>query len=558
MFVAALWTLLTLAVRPLGWQSPAQAASPRAAALLVWHLSPPLSATSLGQATEVSTDAPATLGFLCAALGRHPRTKVNVVADRSFLEALQRAGAGDALLDRIAARNALESAELSDLIDMLARTQPVSALVAGLPAGRRYAALMAGARLELQGDRSIRFSQRDFADAAGLAAFFRLVESGDLTAASPLMRKATLTAVDLRMVALAAARADARVYNRLRRLARMRAVEIVASPTWEPVLPLLIDAAGKSDIEPNAVHISAEADAARLVGDGIAQAAQLNGSSGAGVYSPYGAYDDATAASLREQHAAYALFSDRVLEASEAGGSAEAAKASALGRYRAYAVQTGKITKLGAFFWDERASVQLNSLPGSLPPSALGARVAALARSAAAAGQAVGHPNVIIVRMDALGPWERRDDAASVIDGLISALGEGSVAPATTFSGYLTRYGTSETAYGFPPASGLGSFDLWMGSAAQAALWSALQRARASAGGNAAMQRGGTTGPLAQAEAARWFSAPVLAQGRQASARATGRFRALLGQVYRSAGRAPAHDALGLRSRFGSDLPRER
>lgn len=543
MFVAALWTLLMLAVRPLGWQSPAQAASPRAAALLVWHLSPPLSATSLGQATEVSTDAPATLGFLCAALGRHPRTKVNVVADRSFLAALQRAGAGDALLDRMAARSALENAERSDLMDMLGRGRPVSARVSGLPAGRRYTALMAGARLELRRARSIRFSQRDFADAAGLAAVFRLVESGDLSAASPLMRKATLTAADLRVVALAAARADARVFDQLRRLVKTRAVEIVASPTWEPVLPLLIDAAGKSDIEPNAVNIAAGADATALVADGIAQAAQLNGWAGAGVYSPYGAYDDATAASLRAQHAAYALFSDRVLEASEAGGSAEAAKASALGRYRVYAVQTGKTAKLAAFFWDERASVQLNSLPGSLPPSALGSRLAALAQSAAAAGQAVGHPNVMVVRIDALGPWERRDDAASVIDGLINVLGEGSAAPAATFSEYLARYGTSDTAYGFAPASGLGSFDLWMGSAAQAGLWSALQSARASAGTDQALRRGGAAGPLAQAEAARWFSALVVAQGQPALDRTTARFRTLLDQVYRSAGKVPSRNA---------------
>ncbi|MBC5824573.1 MAG: hypothetical protein GIW99_01405 [Candidatus Eremiobacteraeota bacterium] len=523
----------------LGLGTPARARGAEVA--VVWHIAPPRSSSARAQASEVSDEAPDAIGDLVAEMSAHAGAQVVVAADRSYLDALRRAASGDTLLGQLASGRS-NSLATADVLELSERAPAPSAAASRSNAARRYRSLVAGARLALAGQMRIRFSRRDLVDVLGYAAMFRLAREGDIPASSALLPKQSLDAKDLKTLADLSVRADRRVYARLGGLVKRGAVEMVAVPTWEPILPLLIDSAGKSDVEPNAVRVGASADAAKLIADGMQAAAELTGAR-VGIYSPFGAYDDATAALMQQQRAAYGLFSDRVL-AGQSGGSAQAAQASAAAAYRAYSLQTGRTAKLAALFWNEADSAELNALPPSLPAGALGSRLRELVDIARAspAGAAV---NLEIVRLDALGAWEQRADDAQVIRHLVQALSPSGMR-STTLTAYLARHGTSAAAYGFSPAASQGSFDLWMGSAAQARLWSALVTARSAAGSDAAMEREGTTGSLAQAEAARWYELPILPEEHQADERGFARFRELLSGVYRSARKMAPRELLSL------------
>src|SRR5207302_6582206 len=121
--------------------------------------------------------------------------------------------------------------------------------------------------------------------------------------------------------------------------ARVRAssVELIATPDGEPVLPLLVDAGGKSTADRNIVQVGARADAHWLVADAIAKVAAFAPSRTAvGLYSPFGAYDDATGAVIQSARAAFALFSDRIVRGAGGEGTEggiDSAQAAALRAY---------------------------------------------------------------------------------------------------------------------------------------------------------------------------------------------------------------------------------
>jgi len=102
---------------------------------------------------------------------------------------------------------------------------------------------------------------------------------------------------------------------------------------------------------------------------------------------------------------------------------------------------------------------------------------------------------------------------------------------------YARANANASTSYGFSAASDEGSLSFWMGSSNQASMWNALGDARKAAGGDAALKGDATRVPLLEAEASRWFAAPGMIAPTSEIIKVVDQFRAVLGSVYRGAGK---------------------
>jgi hypothetical protein len=515
----------------------ASAAAHKPVLAIIWHVAPPDDADAQLQAAQVALQAPDTLGTLLRALQRHPAAHVSLAADASYLNALRAAAEGNTALQA-----GMRNADYVTALRILARPTPGQAQTQSSPAGRRCAAFSGAARILLDGGRGVHFSADDLRAFAACRAMLQLVRGGFLPPASALLHASSLGAKEQQAAAELLRRSDKALYAQLQQLARRGSLEVIAEPAYEPVLPLLIDAAGMSALESANAHVvmlDARVDAERAVDDGLKAASAVMPGKAVGLYSPYGAYDDATAQLLQRKRVAYAIFSDRILKSAEAGGSAQAAQSAESAAYHAFTLQTDKAAKLSAFFCDDSESTALSNLPPLLPVSALAERVAGFASAVASKTSAEDGTPIALLRIDADGLWSRRADAPSAVERMLAMLESGRAGSAQTPAEIAHMQVATRTAYGFAAGSAGGSFSLWMGSANQAALWQALVDARKAAGGDAAISKPAEREVLQRSEAAFWYSLPVAPQSRLYTGRLLDQFRANIAAIYRHAGMTP-------------------
>jgi len=526
-------TALSLGAAPLGVHA---AGAARVNVALVWHVESPAAGDASVRAMDVALSAPATLGSILHALRSHSGARVAVALAPDVLNSLEEAASGDALLGELArGRFNPDDPRFADVLAALSRVPAISSDLTRSPAGRRYAALASAAPLARTGSAATRYSARDLADFAGAAALMWLAAAGGSSEVAALSSRPN---IDANGDVAALARADDDTLKLLRSEVKSGAVELIAQPSGEPVLPLLVDSAGKTSLDPNVIEMHASADAGRMIDDAIAAVSRFEGSSRAvGIYSPFGAYDDATADTMALHKAAYGLFTDRVVKGIGAGESAEAVAAAQSAGFHAYTLQTGKDRSLKALFWDQSDSDSLSATPVSWPASAMGDRIAAIARSAGATAASVPGPRVVVLSIDADGAWTRRADRQAVLEHIAARLSDAPGFSAQTPAAYLASAGPGAVAYGFPAACSAGSFELWMGSSAQASLWTALVAARSAAGADSALDQPKTREPLLQAESSIWFESVALPLPSATLDRRLRQYRGLLTQMYRAVGR---------------------
>ena len=500
-----------------------------ASVAIVWHLPPaPYPDKSVRQAAIAIAAADA-LASPLHALRDHPLAHFSLAVDADALDDLALAAAGGGLLQTMAqGKLAPGDARTADVMRVLAQVPPLDPRLAATPAARRYQALAAAAPLALAGQRAAHFSVADDVDFAGFAALVRVAAAGGIASHASLLAKPSLTSAEASSAVSLLAKLDAGLFETLKAESASGQLELLADPAREPILPLLVDGGGS--IGPNVVPVGAAADAANLVNAAL-RAASASAEI-AGVYSPHGAYDDRTAQLMAQAHAAFALFSDRVLRASPIGGSREAVFGADVAAYRAYALKTSSGT-LPVLFWDEDNSLTLSVLSPRLPASAMGGRVRDLARRA---GANAGVPSIIVLRVEADGLWNRRADREKVVEQLAADLSTGDVTP-TTMSAYLASTPPSSTAYGFSAGSDAGALTYWMGDQNQRSMWVALADARKAAGSDDALAHTATRTPLLEAEASHWFLAPTLAAPASQIERLITQFRGIVADIYRGAGK---------------------
>lgn len=494
---------------------------------LVFHIAPPASDVAALAQADVALRAPEELGVPLRAMRGHPRVKLTFALTSSYLRALEAASA-EATLEPLSS-GASREFQQPDVLAILARHRPIDSQLARTPAGSRYLTLATAARNFLAGGASVPFTAQDLADFAAVDAQVALLESGFAAPAFGAAGDAPAQA--------ALARADREIAAELKEDVRRGSVEIVALPDGEPVLPLLIDAGGRSSADPHVVQVGARADAAWLIADAVRKcAAAAVGQRGCGFYSPYGAYDDATGALIQNARAGYALFSDRVVRGAGGQGTQgglDAARAAAL---HAYALTTAKGVTVPTLFWSEAASNDLNSVTGS--ETAAGERLVALAHEAADRARD-SYPHVLVLRLDAQGPWVQRPDARAAVERLIAAIGSGQAGRPTTLLAFVQSNAPTASAYGYPPNAESGSLALWMGSANQRSLWTALADARKAAGGDAALTRPEVRALLFAAEEGYWYALAAMPLTSERPGSKLDAFRGLIARLYHAAGARP-------------------
>lgn len=512
-----------------GGSAPAPPPSKPAIAV-VFHISPPGSNDADLAAADVALRAPEELGEPLRAMRGHAGARLAFAVDSQYLAALDRAGAGNTALSALASGSASAfGPQSAPLLKILARHRPLDSGLSRSPAGSRYLTLATAAANELNGDRSVPFTSRDLADFAGVDAQVALDESGIGPMPSDEQPSAAAVA--------ALARADKSIEDELKADVRSGAVELIATPQDGPVLPLLVDAGGKSTADPQIVAVGAKSDAQWLSNDavrGISAFAQRR--SGIGFYSPYGAYDDATGVVVQNSGAAYALFSDRVVRGMGGEGTEAGLDAASAASLHPYALTVAKGITLPVLFWREAESDDLQSISGS--DSAMSQRLQTLANEMTLRGSA-SPQRVFVLRVETQGPWSQRPDARTVVARFVATIASGRAGSPTTPGTFLHAHPPKATAYGYPPAAESGSFALWMGSADQTSLWNALVAARKAAGGDAAFDRPQVRPLLIEAEAGQWYSSVTTPLPNGALADRLDAFRALIANIYRAAGAVP-------------------
>ncbi|MBV8667806.1 MAG: hypothetical protein JOZ28_01205 [Candidatus Eremiobacteraeota bacterium] len=517
---------------------PLRAAPARTVSVLaVWRIPAPLAPDSGVQSVEAGIIAVNFLGPELLALARHPGAKATVAVDPVFVNALEHEAAGQSALGTLASgqigANDLRAAQL---LDVLSSDVVPDADIASTPVGKRYLADASAARLSLMGDTAARFSQVDDIDFAAGAVLVSLASNGGATKYATLLHKNALTGQDLTTLSSAFAHACAEVLSMARKAAANGELEIAALPANEPIMPLIINAAGRRTTSPFTVDVAGSADVAAAIDEGLRMARSLAPEQGAaGLLSPSGAYNDETAVILQARHAAYGIFSERVVKAN-AGASAEAVSDVHAAAFRAYLLETSKADKLPVLFCSDATSNALDSQPPSAPATAMADRLQAavsLALSAAPAQE----PAVMVLCLNGTGAVLRRADRALVLDDLSATMSAGRSIRAATPKAFMNEHRPTSETYGYAPGSDVGGFDLWMGSANQASLWNALNDARKAAGGDSAVANPAVRDALLRAESGVWYLALAIPQPRYLLDRYLADFRALIAEIYRGAGK---------------------
>jgi hypothetical protein len=504
---------------------------PRPPALsIVFHLAPPDSDDASLAAADVALRAPEEVGELLQAVRGRPGVHLSIAVTPSYLDALDRAAHGETALAAFARGAGIgHGAGATEALEILERHRPLDLATLKTAYGARYDALAATARGELEGDSASPPAAADVADFAGDDARVVLAASG----LGPQPPASSSDAAGVTALAIA----DGAVEQGLRAAIRTGAVELIAIPDDEPVLPLLIDAGGKTIPDPRVIAVGARADAVWLSDDAQRRVRAFGSApNGVGFYSPYGAYDDATAAAIKGSGATFALFSDRILHGEGGQGTEAGLNAEAAASLEAYALTIDRGVTLSTLFWNESSSARLGATSGST--AAMGQRLAGIVADAAALAMDES-PHILVLRLDGEGPWSQRPDARAVIDRLAATIASGHAGRSTTIGSFLRQQAPVTTAYGYSPASESGSFSLWLGSQNQSSLWRALGAARKAAGGDAVLSRPQSRALLFEAEAGRWFSLTSLPLPPQVIEQRLDVFRSLLTGLYRGAGATP-------------------
>ncbi|HLJ83208.1 MAG TPA: hypothetical protein VKT51_03395 [Candidatus Eremiobacteraceae bacterium] len=512
--------------------APAQAA--RATVVLVWSVSDPMSSFADVRRMDVALRAPFEIGALVSALHDHPGARFAIEVAPDYVAAL-RAAAVDPLGAAVQTPDAESGEHTRDVLGILTHVPLMDAATAASNGGLALVAYAVRARCDLNGNANCRMRPSEMQRAAALHAAASLAMMGSAAArallhAPPAGADALSTAAGT-LLAQAARQSAAQFEAAL----KSGALEAVATPDGDPILPLLIDSGGKSASDPTAIPLDASADAVMLIANALATAATLNKDARAGLSSPFGAYDDAAAQAIGTAGARFAIFSSRVVRASQAGGSVAALGAANAAPYQLYDLQTSKSTHTPVLFWDDASSQALESIAPSSPPEAFANRLAALAQNAAIAAPGVPAMIALRVRLDQL--WAQRADAPAVISDVARTLGARDAS--ATPSEYVEAHQRAVPVYGFPSGSSLGTLDAFDGTPNQQALWSALAAARFAASGGGIVTSTTARSLILRAEAGTWYRVPELPLPPDEVRSEIDRFRSLLAGVYRAAGKTP-------------------
>ncbi len=510
------------------------AASSRTASVItIWRIPAPQAVDASVQSLEAGVVAINLLSPQFAALARHPGARMTLAIDPVFVASLERQASGDSVLTGIASGQiGADDARATQMLDMLSSNVVPSTEVATSVVGKRFISDASAARLLLMGDRAAQFSQRDDVDFAAAALLVSLASNGDAGAQAFMLKQDTLTSHDLQVLSAAFARACRDLLDKTKKAAAAGTIEIAALPAYEPIMPLIINAGGRTS--PFTVNLDGGADVAVAVSDGLRMARSLAPAQGAaGILSPSGAYNDETASLLQQQHAAYGIFSERVVKAN-AGSSAVAVSDVHSAAFRAYLLETSKTSKLPVLFCSDATSNALDSQPPSAPATAIADRLAAAVNAALAIAP---EPTVLVVCLSGTGTVLHRPDRATVLDDLAAMLASGRPMRGTTPKDYLREHPPTADTYGYAPGSDVGGFALWMGSANQMNMWTALANARKAAGGDAAVANAQVRDPLLRAESGFWFLTLMLPQPRYLTDQSLSTFRDLISDIYRGAGK---------------------
>ncbi|HEY7994078.1 MAG TPA: hypothetical protein VID24_07710 [Candidatus Eremiobacteraceae bacterium] len=489
---------------------------------VVFRVAPPASDEESLAAADVALRAPEEIGEPIRALRGHPHAHLTFVIEPAYLNALDRAASGDTALSAPSVEAASSGEHPIALLEILARHRPLDSTISRSRAGSQYLTFATAAANVVRGDRSVAFSAQDLANFAATDAAVVLSETGMPQPESFSPPSALLRAL---------ADADKAVADELRADVRSGAVEIAATPDDEPVLPLIIDAGGTSATDARIINLAAATDAGKVTIAALrAASAFAHPATGLGVgfYSPFGAYDDATGPIIKNAGAAYALFSDRVVRGSGSGSQSGVDEAAASSLH-AYALTVDRKVTLPVLFWSEDGSAAVQTALGAT--GAMSQQLIAVASQAAQ--RARGASTILVLRIDAEGPWSQRSDARTVIERFVGTIASGSAGTPTAPAQFLHAHPATASAYGYPAAAESGSLGLWMGSVDQASLWRALAAARTAAGGDSAIDKPKVRPLLVAAESGVWFESLGDPMGGVVASRLAA-FRALIAGIYRA------------------------
>jgi len=142
------------------------------------------------------------------------------------------------------------------------------------------------------------------------------------------------------------------------------------------------------------------------------------------------------------------------------------------------------------------------------------------------------------VCLNGTGTIMRRPDRGQILDDLVAMMANGRSMRSTTPKDYLRQHPPTVETYGYAPGSDAGGFDSWMGSSNQMSLWSALADARKATGGDAGLEKPAVRDALLRAESGRWYFWLAAYQPRALTDQSLSRFRALIAEIYRNAGKS--------------------
>jgi hypothetical protein len=514
----------------------AASAASTASVLLIWRVPAPLATTADVQPVEAGLVAINFLAPQLAALERHPGAKLTLALDPIFVNALQRAAqSSDALAPLDSGALHADDPRAGELLQaIVADVVPATSLQLS-KASRRFVADASAARLAEIGGAAANFSHADDVDFVANALLLSLQSSSYAQSEQPLLERDMLSSADLAGLSKQFALACQGVLDDLRRSSRTGTVELAALPAYEPIVPLVIDAAGRTERAPFTVFLNASADAAAAVDEGLAAVAALDPQHGAaGVVSPNGAYDDETIALFQAHHARYGVFSDRVVKQS-VGAAVSSVADARVSAFRTYLMETTKTATIPILFCSDTASTSIDSVPLRAPASVMADGISKAARAAGDAASALRSP-IVVLCLPATGSILHRSDRAEALDAIAAALST-TTARGSTPRDVLSASPPTSYTYGYEATSDAGDFSLWMGSANQVSMWNALEAARQAAGGDSAVADARVRDALLQAEAGRWYLALALVQPRYLTESALAAFRDLIGRVYRDAGK---------------------
>lgn len=498
--------------------APTTAPKPPALAI-VFHVAPPASDDAPLAAADVGLRAPEEVGELLAALRLHPGAHLSLAVTPAYLAALDRAAKGETIF-----ASAIRGGNADDpqLLGILERHRPLDPTSAHGTTGLQYLKFAGEVAAGLTGGPPAKLSRADTEAFAEDDAML-VADAAHVSLLSPQPRDAAAAFKALEV-------ADLAVEDELRADLKSGSVELVAIPDDEPLLPLLVDAGGKTIPDPRIVAVGAKSDAQTLSADAVrACGAFASTKTACGFYSPYGAYDDSTAAMIKDVGASFALFSDRVLRGAGGQGTASALEAARTASLHAYALTVDRGVVLPTLFWVESSSDELDAAQGS--DGAMAGVLQSIASDAADASSGTSGA-LMLLRVEADGPWAQVPDAQSVADALVSAIASGRAGRSTTVGAFVRSGSPAITVYGYPPGSEEGSLDVWTHLQNQLSLWKALAAARTAAGGDAALHNAAVRGALIEAESGRWFSMLTLPLPQPAIEARLDEFRALLSSIY--------------------------